>query len=509
MSTPINRRDFLKLAGMLPLSFATPRLLRTLGTPPQQGHSRNVIVIVFDAWSALNISLYGYQRNTTPNINRLAKRAIRYHNHYAGGDFTSPGTSTLLTGVLPWTSRAMQGNAEVVDYYETRNIFGAFKDHYRIAYTHNKWAGTLLRQFQSEIDELIPTEKLLLGSYDKIIASLFRKDEDLSSVSWARNMRIKDGGYAYSLFLSHIYKALQEEKIKDIEPLFPRGLPTNSSDNGFTLEDATAYITERLGSISQPFIGYFHFMPPHYPYHTSKEFTDAFLHDGYIPLEKPRDLFAREEDKNLPLKRRLYDEYILYCDKEFGRLYDILERTGVLDNTWLILTSDHGEIFERAFSGHNIDALYEPVIRIPLMIFEPGRETGMDVHQTTSAVDILPTLAHVTGKKVPEWAEGVILPPYSAAQQIPDRSIHVVRAAKVKKYDPITIGTLIQVRENYKLHYYFGHPETPGDGLVRLFDLNVDPEEMNDLAAVKRETAAELLNELKTSLKQADAPYQK
>ncbi len=65
---------------------------------------------------------------------------------------------------------------------------------------------------------------------------------------------------------------------------------------------------------------------------------------------------------------------ILYADKEFGRFFDYLDSSGLLDNTWVVLTSDHGEMFERGIDGHDTEVLYEPVIRIPLMIFEPGRK---------------------------------------------------------------------------------------------------------------------------------------
>ena len=109
MNHQITRRDFLKLAGLLPVSIATPRFLGSLdalgGT---QNDPQNVIVIVFDAWSAYHMSLYGYQRETTPNIARLADRAVVYHNHYAGGNFTTPGTASILTGALPWSHRAFQ-----------------------------------------------------------------------------------------------------------------------------------------------------------------------------------------------------------------------------------------------------------------------------------------------------------------------------------------------------------------------------------------------------------------
>src|SRR3989304_4147872 len=91
----------------------------------------------------------------------------------------------------------------------------------------------------------------------------------------------------------------------------------------------------------------------------------------------------------------------------------ILEGAGVLENTWVLLTSDHGELFERAIWQHTTPVLYQPVIRIPLLIFQPGRTTRLDVHTPTSAVDILPTLRHVTGSEPVSWSEGLVLPPFS------------------------------------------------------------------------------------------------
>ncbi|MFT3890415.1 MAG: sulfatase-like hydrolase/transferase [Anaerolineales bacterium] len=504
MKNQINRRDFLKLAGMLPLSVAAPRLVKAFNNASQQGQAKNVIIVVFDAWSAFNVSLYGYPRNTTPNIDRLAARAIRYRNHFAGGSFTTPGTASLLTGVLPWTHRAFDLNGVVAKPYANRNFFSAFQNHYNLAYTHNSWAYTLLRQFGRDIDELIPREKLLIPSANTFITRLFTNDNDAAAVSWERESHLSDDGDAYSLFLSHLVEDLQEKKISGLQPSFPRGLPTSETDIGFTLEQARDYIVSRLISAPQPFAGYFHFLPPHYPYNTSSQFYDYFNEDGFVPIHKPRDVFATNKKVTLQKDRKLYDEFVLYCDDEFGKLYNSLKSSGLLENTWLILTSDHGEMFERDITGHVSNALYQPGVRVPMLIFEPGRTEGMDIHDYTSAIDVLPTLAHVTGETVPEWGEGVILPPF---QQMPDRSLYVLRAVDNAKYAPFTVGSFMQVRGGYKLHYYFGYRQTPDEGLVKLYDLQADPEEMNDLAALKPETTAELLHELKTKLKQVDEPY--
>ncbi len=149
----------------------------------------------------------------------------------------------------------------------------------------------------------------------------------------------------------------------------------------------------------------------------------------------------------------------------------------------------------------------QPVVRIPLMIFEPGREVGMDIHAVTSAVDILPTLTHLTGERIPDWTEGTILPPFASTNQIPERNVYLVRANNNDQNAPLTIASTILVRENYKLHYYFGYPEVSTKGLVRLFDVESDPEELMELSQSKPGIASELLNELKGKLAEVNKPY--
>ena len=246
-------------------------------------------------------------------------------------------------------------------------------------------------------------------------------------------------------------------------------------------------------------------MPPHHPYRTSREFFNAFKGDGFKPVEKPVDVLADKISREQPRRRTEYDEFILYCDREFGRLYNYLESSGLLENTWVVLTSDHGEMFERGISGHGSKALYQPVVRIPLMIFEPGRQVGADVHEYTSAVDVLPTLAHLAGQRTPDWTEGVVLPPYAATT--PNRNVYVVQAIDNAQYASLTQASTVLVKEDYKLHYYFGYPETTEGELVKLFDIKSDPEELMDLYPSKKGVASELLNELKDKLAEVNKPY--
>jgi arylsulfatase A-like enzyme len=499
----------LKLAGMLPVSLAAPHLANSF--PPMQlnGKADNVIIIVFDAFTAYNISLYGYQRETTPNLARLAKQAIVYHNHYSGGSFTTPGTASLLTGTLPWTHRAFQQDSPVDESFVHKNIFTAFPNHYRLAYSHNLWVYTFLNQFITALDKYIPLEEYLLDR-DVFIPKLFRYDSDIATLAWNRIIKNVDDGFAYSLFLSDIYKQFETRgiaKSPQMRALYPRGVPKNAHFS-FLLEQAIDSIGELLLDLRQPFLGYFHFLPPHDPYNTRRDFFGRFENDGYTPIPKPLDAFY-SEDKPLDMitPRQEYDEFILYVDREFGRFFERLAENGLLDNTWLILTSDHGEMFERGVIGHITPLLYQPIIRVPLMIFEPGRKTRLDIHSPTNAIDLLPTLLHVTGQPAADWAEGSVLPPFSDKYS-DDRDIYVLEAKTNGKYSPLSVATTTLIKGQYKLIFFFGYEELGVNSeRVELYDIANDLEELNDLSSSKKETTAELLNEIKQKLTIVNKPY--
>jgi hypothetical protein len=81
------------------------------------------LIVVFDAWSAANISPFGYERQPTPNLARLAEKAIVYHQHYAGGHFTTPGAASLLTGLLPWEHPIFNLYQHLDEKFIQKNIF--------------------------------------------------------------------------------------------------------------------------------------------------------------------------------------------------------------------------------------------------------------------------------------------------------------------------------------------------------------------------------------------------
>jgi choline-sulfatase len=503
----LNRRDFLKLSGLLPLGVAARPLLDVLPAAQVKGERQNVLIVVFDALSGLNLSKFGYGRNTMPNLERLGRRAIVYHNNYAGSNFTTSGTASLLTGTLPWTHRAIEDNGKLANTVSSHNIFAAFEEYFGIAFTHNSWAMTLLDQLREWIDELVPRETLYLRSFDAPIHQLFYRDSDIADVAWARDIKLQDG-YSYSLFLSRFYKRVRDAAIAGVEARFPRGLPINASRDAFLLEQSTDWLGNRLKIIPQPFLGYFHFLPPHEPYRTSKEFYGRYAGDSLRPIQKPLVEFGTEEGRAAAdSKRTEYDEFILYADQAFGDFYNSLESAGLLDNTWLVITSDHGEMFERGLIGHSHPAHFEPVIRVPLFIFEPGRATGMDVRTQTSGIDLLPTLAHVTGHAIPAWAEGQVLPPYATEAVDAARAIFAVQARKSRQKAPLTQASISLRKGQYKLIRYMGYPQLGPDGRTRMYDIESDPEELVDLAAARPEITAALMQELTSNLERSNEKY--
>lgn len=506
MTNTISRREFLKLAALSSFSAAFPHIRLSPSHQNQMGDAQNVLIFVFDALSAKHIALHGYSRQTTPNLARLAERATVYHNHFAGGNFTFPGTSSLLTGTYPWTHRGFNPHMGVDPSFENQNLFTEFPGHYRLSYTHNPVAFTLLKQLSAQIDRLKPRQELYL---DRDLVSLFGEDEDIASISWWQSFIKKPGKSTYSIFLSHIYKLLKDNRVEEFSELFPRGIPNIRDDNYFILETAIDWTIEQIGTMPEPYLGYFHYLPPHDPYLTRQDFVDAFRNDGFQPLKKPEHLFSAGIGyKKTIQEQQWYDEFILYADAEFGRLFHYLEESGVLENSWVIFTSDHGELFERGILKHYHETLHLPVIQVPLLIFEPGQTSRRDVLANTSAADLLPTLLHLTGRPIPSWVDGQVLPPYLATMDADKRSIFALEAKKSAQYGSITPLTGMIVKGPYKLTYYAGYEKLAGEApLVELYNIQEDPEEIDNLNRSERQTAKALLEELLARIDSANQKY--
>ena len=497
MNKILSRRDFLNLLTLLPLLQIQCKTKQIDSNRLHENPVRpNVLILLFDALSALHLPLHGYSRNTSPNLVRFAERATVFHQHYAAGNFTTPGTASLFTGTYPWTHRAFNLRGTVTSDFEHRNFFSLNPaEVFTLAYSHNLLPVFLYRQFQEDLDMLKVTRQLSLID-NQYSDRIFPKD--YSESFWSEELMLRgESKQPGSLFSSLAYRFLRllrkKEIVKDYSKQFPRGIP-NNFDIYYILEDAIDWIIAELAGLPQPNLAYFHFMPPHAPYSPRRDFIGLF-DDGYTPGSKPLSKLSQDKDESLLLQRRQeYDEYIAYVDAEFGRLIDHLTREGILDNTLVIFTSDHGELFERGILGHTTETLYEPVIRIPLIISKPGQTQRQDVFTPTSCIDLLPTLLHLNEQQIPLWSEGEILPSFGGQQEPSDRIIYSIEARRNPKYGPLSKGTIALINDQYKMIHYFGY-----DGIesgYELFNLTNDPEELENLYSAEKTVAAAMQNEL-------------
>lgn len=501
----LDRRGFLKLAGVAASAMFFPKLVSQVKMI-QGGASRpNIIVLLFDAMSATNLSVYGYPRRTTPNLERFADRSIVYHAHYAGGNYTIPGTATLLTGTYPWTHRAINYSGQVRHGMVEKNIFRVLGDDYhRIAFGQNVWAHFILTQFAGDVDTWLSPSSYSEVNY--LLNDYFPNDRNMAARALDDFMFKRDRAPASVLF-GALYRALYYRETARLDSTgYPRGISQNVNyPIYFRMEELFDGLDSLIRGFSSPTFAYLHLFPPHAPYRSSDRFFGKFV-DGWSPVNKPAHRLGDGLDNQvIKTARRGYDEYIATLDWEFGRLMDRLEESGILDNSYVIVTSDHGEMFERGEKAHASVLLYEPIVHVPLIISEPGRKDRRDVYSHTHAVDVLPTLTHLAGKAVPAWSEGTLLPELGGLDDR-DRSIFVVEAKYNPAFNALHQATIVMRKNDYKIIYYTGYE---AEDSFELYDLTADVEELDDLYPMQPAVAKKLKEELLDSLSDADNPYKR
>jgi arylsulfatase A-like enzyme len=511
----LSRRDFLKLYSALIASAAFSSAPRILSSAPLGKVGKpNILIFVFDAMSARHLSLYGYGRETTPNLEKFAERASVYHKHYSVGNFTTTGTASMLTGMNPWTHRAFNYRAMIDRTLVDRSLFHLIGNEYsRFAFTQNHWADILLSQFAKDMDFHLPCD-----SYSHVIHSLFQPDDlpNDRSISYYvfqdfMNLRTAEQHpFPGSLFVgsAELTRALASEW-DTVSADYPRGLPTTyefSYQNATVFEGVRQLIQNNLAQFS-PYLGYFHFWSPHGPYSVHKDFIGIFQ-DDLKSQTKPRHPLADNDysHERMNKNRREYDEAIAEVDAEFGRVIADLEKSGVLQNSYVIVTSDHGELFERGEIGHASALMYASVTHIPLLISAPGQQTRSDFRSMTSNLDLLPTLLKIAGKEIPEWIEGRLLPGFGGTED-EDRSIFPMMAKDNAVFRPIEHATFTLVKSGYELFFFTGYRDHADR--FELYNLEEDPDELQDLFRKDITTASQMKDELLEAINAVNRNYQK
>jgi len=278
-------------------------------------------------------------------------------------------------------------------------------------------------------------------------------------------------------------------------PDYPYGIPNNTF---YSYENEVVYagvLDEILNLSSQqdPFLAYFHLFSPHEPYRPRREFTDIFPEMDF-PFKRPTKFSTLDiPNESILWRRKTYDEFVADVDFEIEKLVNALEDSGVLKNSYLILTADHGELFERGEYGHVTRLLYDAVAHIPLIVIAPGQKSRRDIYHPTSNIDLLPTLLQIAGKKPSTNLEGKILPGLGGSEE--SRSLFSMEAKECSSFGSLANGaTISMIKGEHKLIYYTGYPKRPDT--FELYNLKEDMDEMKDLYLLDLVTASQMKKEL-------------
>jgi arylsulfatase A-like enzyme len=457
------------------------------GRPLPPPDSPNVLLLVLDTVRADHLSLYGYKRATSPTLERLAKRGIRFDQARATAPWTLPSHASMFTGRWP---------------HELRT----------------KWTCPLRGD--------VPTLAEFLGSLGYATAGF------VGNTSYCSYDSGLDRGFTY--FQDYVLDKLSAVRTVHLIELSLRGLarlgPSLRMDWSTRMRLAygdkkVAHDINRqfLDWLSQrreprrPFFAFVNYLDAHVPYVLPSGAPYRF---GSAPESDEDFLFLWEgwqvvDKRRIPqplrqLARDSYDNCLAYLDERLGELFDDLERRGVFDQTLVIVTADHGEGFgEHGLFDHG-ESLYRTEIHVPLVIISPesSRSPGV-VDETVSLRDIPATIAEFvsSGTKSPFpgrsltrlWRES---PPTSTGSRASVAVLSELSSPNPldpnRGRSPAYRGPLVSLAEGD-----FVYIRNEGVGSEELFNERDDPREIDNRA--HSETMLPLLRRFRDQLGQAKA----
>ena len=448
---------------------------RAVAALPKPPRARNTLLIVWDTVRADHLGLVGYQRDTTPSLARFAARGVSYANAIAPAPWTFPSHSAFFTGHWPyqidaqWKPRLDTPDPTLAEYLSARGYQTA-------GFVGNTNCCT----------------------YESGIQRGFLHYEDYATDPLALFARTVPGGW---LVEQGLRLAGDRWRAKWI---------------GLAARDASAIDNAFLGWVDRrrtdrPFFAFLNFFDAHDSFIPPPRFEGRF---GIRPRTDRDHLVIRDyvgiekteiSVRDLMMVRDCYDNCIAYLDEQLGRLLDELERRKLLDETDVILTSDHGEAFaEHGVLGHSFSAMLEE-LRVPLVMV--SRETPADrvVFHPVSLSDLPATVADRLG-----LAEGSPFPGHSltstwkgspaesaGVKVSPAFSEQANRSARANGHPEPGPGGFdpgFQMSLVASAHHYLRN----GKGEERLFDLRNDPMELRNIAGSAE--IGPLLQSLRASL---------
>jgi|HubBroStandDraft_1064217.scaffolds.fasta_scaffold00857_7 arylsulfatase A-like enzyme len=432
----------------------------------------DIYVITIDALRAQDMSVYGYDRPTTPNLQRFAQHSFTFENFIANSNLTAPTTTSIETGKLPWSHRVFELGSFLRNSAQQETLPALLRQrgYYTAMISSNVFAS--------------PFSRSTLASYD---AAEYAAPLGLAGV-WMSNPAGINGQFTLFFSLLRRLGSLASFLDRVIWRRYPYPAET-------VFGQARDLIESR--DDAQPMFVWTHIFPPHDPYWPPAPYRMRFA-----PRERLVQVHGHRLAPDLTASelRAQYDEMILYADHAVGDYLDWLEQTGRLDRAIVIVTSDHGESFEHGFLLHGGPHLYSGLIHIPLMIHLPGQQQREIIAQPAEQVDLLPTLLDLVGAPVPGWTDGGSLRPALEGKSLPQRQVFSMALETDSTFRPISKGTLAIMDDDFK---YVIHLDTQEQELYRY---KTDPSEEINLTKSDPDVAQRMHDLLISDLRKANEP---
>jgi arylsulfatase A-like enzyme len=348
--------------------------------------SPNVLLIVMDTVAAGHLNLHGYDRATSTTLVELAERGIRFDSARAASSWTLPSHATMFTG--RWLHELSVGWLTPLDriHPTLAEVLGE-RGYATAGFVGNTWYcaadSGLSRGFTRYQDFNLPELSAL-----KLSVLVSRAMVGIQTIVYFTEDWLESAGLLPSL--ERLWRSLSTDR---------KGAATIN-------RELLDWLSLRAQP-ERPFFAFLNYFDAHYPYQLPPgrlhrfgvEPTDdaqRFLIQHWWELDK-----TTLSPKGVEFAIDAYDDCIADLDEQLGKLVDELDRRGVLEQTWLIVASDHGESFgEHAGVFCHGTSLYETELHVPLLVIPPaGGATKHAVKETVSLRDIAATIVDVVGLK--------------------------------------------------------------------------------------------------------------
>lgn len=411
----------------------------------------NIVLISMAATRADHLSLYGYGRETSPNIDVLSENAIVFENAITASSMSLSSHASIFTGKYPSNHGVVDKRHVLDDAEETLAEVLTEKGYITVGFIGSQHNSAIYNVDQgfARYNERLDFIKTRL-TYDEF--------------SMLKTLRVFFPFLRYFLGIDAEVRSTQMNK------------------------DIFRWIKKNK---EKPFFIFAYYFDVHPPYQLAGKFTDYEKPEEFLDLSD-FDFYGLESDvigkDNVPRlfidsMVKFYDNQIFELDNEIGNLITKLEELGLIDNTLIIITADHGEAFGEHGIFHHNQALYQELIHVPLIIYYPEEFKAQRISETISTIDILPTILNITNIDAPRNIDGVSLIPLIQDGRY-DREYILSEYHKQNELDPdMQIAVL---HEGWKL--IDTEPETK---LVKdaLYNLIADPGETTNLYKISAERA--------------------